>query len=327
MKKVFSILTAAIVMATMVACDPEEEQQQQQQQQEQRPDGSSTAFDANGATRSLFSVADGHRVHFACGNLQYNAAQGSHTVAGGGTAQGTWRFANHQWDTIGSANLNGSATYDGWIDLYGWGTSGWNNGNTNYQPWVRTSTLDENESHGYGPTDGTSYTYSLAGNYANADWGAYNAISNGGNTPGMWRTPTNNEWDFLIRNRSASTLNGTENARYTAAQVNGIAGIILFPDSYSHPADVPLPEGVNTASTTSIYTVDEWSKMEAAGCVFLPAAGTRGVSEYIKGYSSYWSSTFSEEDISMAYCLSVDSYISTTQTTRSSGYPVRLIKD
>ncbi len=32
-----------------------------------------------------------------------------------------------------------SATYDGWIDLFGWGTIGWSNGANAYQPWA-TST-------------------------------------------------------------------------------------------------------------------------------------------------------------------------------------------
>ena len=71
----------------------------------------------------LFSISPTQQVRFAPGNLQYQASTN------------TWRFAEHQWDVIGSDNSDISSTYSGWIDLFGWGTSGWNSGANCYQPW------------------------------------------------------------------------------------------------------------------------------------------------------------------------------------------------
>ena len=68
----------------------------------------------NGALYGYFSVAPDRKIRFSQGNLQYQPS----------TA--TWRFALHQYDCIGDENSNISADYDGWIDLFGWGTSGYN---------------------------------------------------------------------------------------------------------------------------------------------------------------------------------------------------------
>ena len=64
----------------------------------------------NDATKGFFSVGYSQQVSFAKGNLQYQASSG------------TWRFANNQWETMGQGNVNISANYSGWIDLFGWGT-------------------------------------------------------------------------------------------------------------------------------------------------------------------------------------------------------------
>ena len=62
-----------------------------------------------------FAVSENSYVAFAKGNLQYQASTN------------TWRFADKQYDVIGEENANVSENYDGWIDLFGWGTSGYNN--------------------------------------------------------------------------------------------------------------------------------------------------------------------------------------------------------
>jgi hypothetical protein len=89
-----------------------------------RPGG----FDYNGASIKTFSVSDTTSVQFSRGNLQYNAALDK------------WRFALRQYDFACGDNANASETYDGWIDLFGWGTSGWNSGATAYQPWATNTT-------------------------------------------------------------------------------------------------------------------------------------------------------------------------------------------
>ena len=129
----------------------------------------------NGALiKASYKVSSNKSVYFSQGNLQFNAVQGKHATAGKDTVKGTWRFAENQWDVVGDSNKNIAEDYDGWIDLFGWGTSGWSNGAKEYQPWSKSETSSD-----YYPGD--SKSNNLTGNYANADWGVYNAIYNGGN--------------------------------------------------------------------------------------------------------------------------------------------------
>ena len=125
---------------------------------------------------SLFSVGANQTICFAPGNLQYNPAKN------------TWRFAEHQYDRCFETNASNpsayyNATYDGWFDLFGWGTSGYND----KMPYMYGG---ENTDYGDGAND-------IAG--TNYDWGVYNSIS--GYAPGVWRTPTYSEWRYLIKNR------------------------------------------------------------------------------------------------------------------------------
>ncbi len=232
-----------------------------------------------GTLQGLFSISATEQVRFSQGNLQYQASTS------------TWRFAENQYDCIGSANSNISATYSGWIDLFGWGTSGWNSGATAYMPYS-TSRM---ASHYY---LGGSYQNGLTGEYACADWGVYNAISNGGNEINLWRTLTRDEWEYIINTRNTSTVNGVANARYAKAQVNNKAGLILFPDNYTHPNGVTQPNGINNATTPYFnqnnYNTSDWGLMETAGAVFLPAGEFRwwGTQVSYNGpEGAYWSTT------------------------------------
>ena len=168
--------------------------------------------------KESFAVTRTKNVRFSKGNLQYSR-RGSHAVnVGTDPAPGTWRFAEHQYDFIGSGN---SAIYDsddmGWFDLFGWGTSGWDSGAGYYMP---TST-DDNAAY---YAVGRSFSNSLTGSCANADWGVYNAISNGGNHPGQWRTLSMSEWNYLLTGRTCCT----DNRRYTKnVTINSCTGIII----------------------------------------------------------------------------------------------------
>lgn len=229
-----------------------------------------TGFDGNGASIATFSVGEGRQIHFSRGNLQYRASTN------------TWRFAEHQYDYVGEGNANISSTYDGWIDLFGWGTSGWNNGNDCYQPWT----------WGNGNmTDffiGGDCNNDLTGSYANADWGVYNAISNGGNRAGMWRTMTADEWEYLI----------SREGKCGYAFIDSLyKGVILLPDSWQAPeglAFVPINFSDESApAEANNYTAEEWVRMEEAGAIFLPTAGRRegNYYDYDGVVGGYWSSS------------------------------------
>ena len=234
----------------------------------------------------VFSVSATKQVTFSKGNLQYQASTN------------TWRFAEHQYDYIGAANKNISATYSGWIDLFGWGT-----GNAP----TKTSTSN---------SDYSSFI----------DWGM-NPISNGGNEAGLWRTLSSAEWGYLFSNRK-------DNAKLCGmGTIAGISGVILLPDNWVKPSGVSFwsySEGnANDHFSDNTYTASQWQKMEDAGAVFLPAAGYRdGTSVGGTGsYGYYWSSTQDGSDIACKLYFSTSYLIpQSTYDGRLHGFSVRLVQ-
>ena len=258
------------------------------------------SFTPPGRLSGLFSVSSTKQVYFSQGNLQYTTT-GEHAVATGGTQSGTWRFAEHQYDFVGgtstatpagtygnvyvdavqSGNQNVTSSYPGWIDLFGWGTSGWNSGATGYMPYYTTATASY-----YYP--GGNASNNLTGDYANADWGIFNAISNGGNAPNLWRTLTSAEWKYILSDRTNAAKKRAE------CTVNGIKGLIIMPDSYDGDLSSRVLGTYGYNSYT--YTLSQWEELESNGAVFLPQAGARntGGTTYSVGasyYARYWSST------------------------------------
>ncbi len=278
----------------------------------------------SGALIGQFSVSSTKKVYFSKGNLQYTKNTG------------IWSFMDHQYSTVETTSqaIGDDYASQDVVSLFGWGTSGWNNDNTYYQPYNTAYVNSSSKGYGYGPKNGTTYTYDLTGTYANADWG-HNAISNGGNTAGTWRTLTKDEWTYLFNTRSASTVNGTENARYAKAYLFGTThGVIIFPDSYTHPAGVAAPLGINETSYTSWdgnqYTATDWAKMEAAGCVFLPAAGWRDATtiKKVNEYVRYWTSTtYSIAGYAHNVGITESSMTPADYNQKNYGYSVRLVHD
>ena len=271
-----------------------------------------------GALIGQFSVSSTDKVYFSKGNLQYTKSTG------------IWSFMDHQYSTVETTSqaIGGDYASQDVVSLFGWGTSGWNNGNQYYQPYNTANTTSS-----YGPKNGSTYTYNLTGDYANADWG-HNAISNGGNTADTWRTLTKDEWTYLFNTRSASTVNGTENARYAKAYLFGTThGVIIFPDVYTHPAGVTAPTGINATNYTSWngnrYTATDWAKMEAAGCVFLPAAGRRdGTNIFnVDAYVRYWTSTYYSAQMAYHVGIAESGMNPADYNQKYFGYSVRLVRD
>lgn len=298
MKKTLFLLTSALVCIVFAGCGREE----------------FTHEGSDDVPQHSFSVADGHPVLFSPGNLQF-CTTGSHTTAEG-TASGTFRFAEHQYDYLGQANALVSDTNTGWIDLFTWGSSGWH-----------VSPCSEK--------DGDYDIESLCGDEAYADWGVYNAIGN--DAPGTWRTLTRDEWDYLVNRRAASTVDGTDSARYAEATVCGVKGLLLFPDRFERPACIDTINNINHNSFTlsfsdNIYTAEQWTKLEDAGAVFLPAAGFRGgtwLSTIGEG-GSYWASTCNADRQAYAL-LFIDGLVNasaecTYEKDRGYGRSVRLVK-
>ena len=236
-----------------------------------------------------FSVSAGKQVTFSQGNLQYTQSTN------------TWSFAENQYDYIGTDNVTGGSVSsdptDGYsksgtaladkVDLFGWST----NDNNNFG--VSTS------------TDDNDYVGSFV------DWGT-NQI--GGDVPNTWRTLTDDEWRYLLTYRTnANDLVGI-------AQVNGVNGLILLPDNWVAPDGIAfkpgfhIKDGADYYAAYQTFTAEQWTKLETAGAVFLPAAGLRrdgSLVSYVQYCGSdvdfvqycgyYWSAT--EGDSNYAYFL------------------------
>ena len=269
----------------------------------------------NGKLPGQFSVSETHQVQFSQGNLQYI----------GSAATPYWRFAEHQYDYFGTTTGQNSSDQNVDRDLFGWGTSGWDNGNMYYQPYNTEQFWDSNTGYGYGPTDGTNYNYSLTGNYANADWGVYNAILNGGNQTHQWRTMTNAEWSYLFNTRE--TISGI---RYAKAQVYGVNGVVLLPDDWDASVyDLNYTNNTQAPFNSNVIADADWASMESYGAVFLPTTGYRYGTYvyYIDSYGFYWSaSCYGSDDAHGVHFysdgLSVPSYYN---INRSFGRSVRLV--
>jgi len=264
------------------------------------------------------SGGDVRQVYFSQGNLQYQAV--------GSDSQEHWRFAEHQYDMIGSGNSNISSTYIGWIDLVGWATSGWK-----YTGWMTGGTAEYYGQQGHSMSES---------GYTNMDWGINCKIDNGG-SKGTWRTLTNDEWRYMIYNRS-------DKCGY--ATVNGVYGIVLLPDDWTLPSTLSAFIGINSSnsfgfSSNMYYTTDHasyeasksWNAMEAAGAVFLPAAGYRDGTTYYSLYSGnecgqYWTATSQGSDNACQLFfkfnnVSHNTYNPGSAASKSRGCAVRLVRD
>lgn len=267
-----------------------------------------------GAINSLFTINEnGDQVYFSKGNLQYNVVQGTHATADGGTAQGTFRFAEHQYDCIGEDNSNTSPTYDGWIDLFCRATSGWDNGCTYYQPWNC-----ENVSNG-------NYGELMTGDYAYSDWGVYNAISNGGNEPSLWRILTVDEWEYIINGRDTPS-----GIRYAKATVNGLGGAILLPDNWNSSVYTFTSPNMACTFDSNVISIEDWQIIESSGAVFLPAGGARhyGNAPFVYFFGqegTYWASTYSGQADDLDFTTS--SGLWTAYMSPWGGVSVRLVHD
>lgn len=228
-------------------------------------------------TTKVFSVSPELTVEFSPGNLQYNPHEH------------LWRFAENQYDMIGADNSKIAQTYNGWIDLFGWGTSGYHNSsdgnNTNYAPYSYTKSFNSSNNYnatGYGPSKNMADT-NLVGSSSHYDWGVHNNILyHGGNTSGNWRTLTHDEWLYLLNERHGATVSGVPNSRHANVMVNYVRGILLFPDNYVHPGNAVEINGQDIngdygeySSTHTNISASEWTVLENAGAIFLPAGGFR----------------------------------------------------
>lgn len=232
-----------------------------------------------------FSISATQQIAFSSGNLQYHPLNNQ------------WRFAESQLDRVGDANANISPTYDGWIDMFGWGTGD--------EP---TRTIQNN------------------GSYPNfVDWGT-NSI--GTDTANTWRTMSADELRYILFSRpNAAALNGI-------AHINGVNGLVLLPDDWVAIEGLTFNSGAYGHSSRDYYavhntfTLEQWQQMEEAGAIFLPAVGYRqGNSIYASGSKGYYWTTSPNGGCGPITLEFSAKEIITDSSYRYSGLSIRLIKD
>lgn len=264
------------------------------------PAALSGEFTVDKGTDGVEGTTDDVKVRFSRGNLRCNpvGTPGAYT-------SGIWSFFDKQYECGPAAYDLG---HDKEISFFTWGYNATNS--------IKPAGADKNN---------VSIT---SGNLSQEqDWGSQ---IGDGNT---WRTLTAEEWPYLFNTRTASTVCGTDNARYAKATVNSKAGIILLPDTYSHPSGVTALTNINTGNTeftVNIYNVTDWEKMETAGAVFLPAAGQRnGVT--ISGVGDngiYWSSSAYASSYASQFVFFYSGDVQPVRfVLRGEGFSVRLITE
>lgn len=256
-----------------------------------------------GALCGEFYVGEGKKVRFSKGNLQFNAVQGTHKILWDREeSPGTWRFAEHQWDVIGKDNKKISETYDGFIDLFGWATGG-----SHTDPWETSKKHEvycfedfgEDEDLDRDPEDKSVCTYD-----SGEDWGLYNAISNGGDTPGKWRTLTGGEWEYLFWHN-----------RWTLGRIEGMLCFLFIPEGVEVPAKV-FSETYDEESSgrrlpdyeSNSFTEEQFKKYEELGVVALPCGGWRTGKklECVGETGIYWSSSICDMEVAYTFCFGFD---------------------
>ena len=267
-----------------------------------------------------FSVGDGRQICFSQGNLQYSTA-GSHQTADGTTATGTWRFAATQYEYIGEENAMIGEGYNGYIDLFGWGTSGWNSGATAYMPY---SVNEDNSDY----TPGCDWQMGLTGSTANADWGVYNAISNGGDRPTQWRTLTTEEWQYLTDEGNESRTGKKAQATISVGDVD-YNGMLLLPDTFELPDGCQYTAGFGNGYLTNQYDSEQWAAMEEAGAVFITTSGRRNGTTvtHVNARGIYWSSSPMDESNAHTLFFVTGTMQSNAAEARRIGAAVRLVRD
>jgi hypothetical protein len=259
-----------------------------------------------GAISGVFSVSQTQQVVFSQGNLMYQASTN------------TWRFPANQYSYIGTGNQYPSATSADYIDLFGWGTSGYSHGAVAYQPY----SVSQNDAYYYAYGNAT---YNLNDNTGKADWG-YNAIQNGGGAENIWRTLTKDEWLHVLYARTTASGN-----KFAKAQVNSVNGLILLPDNWDATIYILYKCDVKTASYDSnVISAADWNKyFQANGAVFLPAAGSRDGDYYVFNvgtYGNYWSATYKDNDNSF-FIMFINDNFGYSSFNRHQGYSVRLVQN
>lgn len=202
-------------------------------------------FDVTDVLPSLFTVnSSGTKVRFSKGNLWCDTDANP--------TNSNFHFEEHQYDSTPQTRDGSRSTEH--ISHFLWCKS------------ASESVKEEYSETGTGTNDKF---------FTDNDDFAVNGVSS-------WRTLGSGEWKYLLDERKMTYGTGTlsSNRRYAAVKVNGMAGLLIFPDDFSSwpSAAGDEPQTFNTYGSNwddNKYTVEQFKVLQDNGCVFLPAAGNR----------------------------------------------------
>ncbi len=171
---------------------------------------------------------------------------------------------------------------------------------------VKWKEMDTFDVFGWGTGDNPTYERCEEGAKF-VDWGI-NPIANGGEY--KWRTLSPKEWEYVFMKRP-NALN-----LVAWGTVESVKGIILLPDAWEQPKDVPFESLTDTAEITynsidvknrtpesdltvlNVYDAATWQKMEDAGAVFLPFTRWVFSKDGLPTGAEYWSTEDSHLSVS-----------------------------
>ena len=284
MNKFFYFIAATLVAVSFASCEQNKPSQPKDDDDESPKEPTYYHKDpVDGCLPGLFAVSETQQVYFSKGNLWYSKLN----------FETRWEFAVQQYRVLGESNLNieDMPSFSA-IDLFNWNTAN-------------------------DPTRHEADDY--AGDFE--DWGD-KPIYNGGNTEGLWRTLTGDEWLYLFHGRpNAEQLFG--HGCIAENEIDTVNGIFLFPDNWEEIkpedfefhscADMGMVWGKQDGVVAegyfqslfyngykqNVYDMDMWQKLEDLGVVFLPAAGLRTWKQdtyivsldFINTFGYYWSAS------------------------------------
>ena len=162
-------------------------------------------------------------------------------------------------------------------------------------------------------TSGTTYdkfAQSVAQGYTGASSSSISGFSR------KWYNLTDNEWCYLLNiakgsnsTSSVGTRKGTASGwHYSKAVVHSVNGLVILPDGMNTTNEALLPNHDAPATDFAAISDEDWSTLEAAGCVFLPCAGHSSGGLGTGG--GYWSSTSGNRclDFSSGNVYSLNNY-------------------
>ena len=161
-----------------------------------------------------------------------------------------FNFAEQQFLFIGANNISGD-NLSSTIDLFGWSSTAQDN---NYGIFITETESTFNDEFN--------------------DWGKNVTLSDRN-----WFTLSETQWKYLLN------INGTSGRsdanRFAAANVEGVQGLLIFPDGYNEDVEISNIDGIcslNSCNYSFPYTQldrEKWIEMQDDGVVFLPRAGKR----------------------------------------------------